>query len=533
MAKKQERNLNVTIQNHADNKDEVVVSLGGIFKKLKKYFLPWLIVSVMIAAMVTGLATFKTFKEKPPLTALISFNYSGIEKGKDPSGRNFDVNMVKNSQVIANVLTKDDIDIEKASDIQQNITFEGVIPQDAMDRITVYKSIYETANSGNLAAAQAMLDVTFYPTQFKVYFDYAKCGISKKDAVQVLNDILEGFNDYFYEQYGYNRTLGTAVSSIDYSSYDYSEAVDLFRSTLSTLSKYVKGLAANDTNQFRSIKTGLTFNDISQSINTVSNLDLDKISSYININNITKDKEATTAYYQYRIDALNREKDALTERLGNLTSTIENYQKDNILIMSTADGTNQELSTNSGEYDKLIERKDSVATDLAETKQNIKYYTQRKEGLEKASTSTPAMQEKVEASFEDLKVKLEKLIADTQDTSEEYFEVVEFANAYNILVPPVNSSTDFIKSIIHNGKLLLVVFEALAFVVYIAVAFAASVKEESTKKVTADGDDADDDDNDDDDDDFFEDEEDDEDKEEEEKSEKKAPAQNKNKRRKK
>ena len=48
MAKKQERNLNVTIQNHADNKDEVVVSLGGIFKKLKKYFLPWLIVSVMI-----------------------------------------------------------------------------------------------------------------------------------------------------------------------------------------------------------------------------------------------------------------------------------------------------------------------------------------------------------------------------------------------------------------------------------------------------------------------------------------------------
>ena len=140
------------------------------------------------------------------------------------------------------------------------------------------------------------------------------------------------------------------------------------------------------------------------------------------------------------------------------------------------------------------------------------------------------MQEKVEASFEDLKVKLEKLIADTQDTSEEYFEVVEFANAYNILVPPVNSSTDFIKSIIHNGKLLLVVFEALAFVIYIAVAFAASVKEESAKKVTADGDDADDDD---DDDDFFEDEEDDEDKEEEEKSEKKAPAQNKNKRRKK
>jgi len=534
MAKKSERNLNVTIQNQADSNDEIVVSVGGILRKLKKYFLPWVIVSVMIAVMVTGVATFKTLRDKPPLTALISFNYSGIENGKDPAGRNFDINIVKNSQVIADALHKEDIDLEKASDIQQNITFEGVIPQDAMDRITVYKSVYETANSGNLSAAQAMLDVTFYPTQYKVYFDYDECNMTKKEAVQVFNDILEGFNDYFYDLYGYNKTLGTSVSTIDYKSYDYSEAVDLFRSNLKILSKYVKGLAANDNTQFRSNKTGLTFNDLAQSISTVSNLDLDKISSYIDINNITKDKEATSAYYQYRIDSLNREKDALTERLATLTDTIAGYQKDNILIMATENGANSELTTNSGEYDKLIERKDSVASELAETKQSIKYYEQRKEGLDKATTSTPAMMEKVEADFEVLNTRLQKLIEDTQITAEEYYEIVEFAHAYNILVPPVNSQVDIVKSIVGHAKLRLVIFEALAFLVYMAMAFVTSIKDENAKPVAVAEDDDDDYDDDiDDEDEDIEEETEEEEPEKEEKPVKKTSGTNKNKRRKK
>jgi DNA repair exonuclease SbcCD ATPase subunit len=52
--------------------------------------------------------------------------------------------------------------------------------------------------------------------------------------------------------------------------------------------------------------------------------------------------------------------------------------------MSTTEGTNAELSKNSGEYDKLVERKESIAADLAKTKQSINYYIQRKEKLEKA-----------------------------------------------------------------------------------------------------------------------------------------------------
>ena len=85
MSKSNERNLNVTIKNDHDEKDEVVISLSGIFKKLKKYFLPWVIIAAMLGAAVVSIKAAKVMKSKPPLTALVSFSYSGIEKGPSMS----------------------------------------------------------------------------------------------------------------------------------------------------------------------------------------------------------------------------------------------------------------------------------------------------------------------------------------------------------------------------------------------------------------------------------------------------------------
>ena len=88
MAKKDSRNLNVTINNKANDDDrDIVISISGVFRMLKKYFLPWLIISAMALVAIGGFSTFRAVTKKPALSALISFNYDGIEKGKDPSGR--------------------------------------------------------------------------------------------------------------------------------------------------------------------------------------------------------------------------------------------------------------------------------------------------------------------------------------------------------------------------------------------------------------------------------------------------------------
>lgn len=483
MAKTEDRNLNVTIKTEPEDKDEVVISLAGIFKMFKKYFLPWVIVAVILGVGVLGVTAFKVSKTKVPLTALVSFNYDGIEKGLDPAGQVFDVSMIKNPQVITNAVLENNLDIEKVSNIRDNIYFSGIIPDDAIDKITVYKSIYENANSGNLSAAQAMLDVEYYPTDFKVSFNYAAAGISSSEGVLVLNSILNNFREYFFNTYGYNQALGSSVAAIDYKEYDYSEAVDLFRTNLDTLAKYVNDLAKNDSTYFRSIQTGHTFNDIYQSINTLKTIDLDRISSYINVNNVTKNKESTIAYYQYRIDSLTRNKDALTEKLNNLKDIIDSYKKDSILVVAGVESGNTELTQASEEYDTLIERRDSTASELAETKQNIKFYTQRKEGLEKSKSADEEKgNEYVDSQLASLNQKFENLIEDTRTTSEEYFESVELANAYNILVPPSGKNGTSLKSVLRSSLKPVIIAEVFLLVIYLAVAFVMAIKHENSRK---------------------------------------------------
>ena len=481
MSKSDERNLNVTIKNEGDSKDEVIISFSSIMKKLKKYFLPWVIIAALLAVSLFGVFAIKSFTSKPPLTALVSFTYSGVEKGLDPAGRSFDANTLRSPEVIEDALTSLNMNIEKVESIRQNITVSGIIPNDVIDRITKYQSVINQSTNGNLGAVQELLDTSYYPTQYKLNFNYGRTGLSKNDAVQVMNTMLEKYRDYFYETYGYNKSLGAAVSTVNYTDYDYIEAVDLFRSTLNTLSKYLRELSNSDKTHFRSV-TGYTFDDLYQSAQTISSIDLDKITSYVTSNNLTNDKAASIAYYNYRIENLNRRKDEITDSLNAVKAATSEYQKNVLLIMQNNEGNGSQVTQGSEKYDSLVQQNVNLSAQLAETKKDIGYYTSRKNALEKAPEGSQELAKKVEEQLAKLDTKVKELVKLTQDTSDEYFETVEFANAYNILVPAVNSGTDTIMTIVKSSLKLIIIAELLLFVIYVAISFINAVREENSQK---------------------------------------------------
>ncbi|MBR4510044.1 MAG: lipopolysaccharide biosynthesis protein [Ruminococcus sp.] len=481
MAKSNERNLNVTIKNEQDDKDEVVISLSGIFKKLRKYFLPWIIIAAMIGALIVSIHTATVMRRKPPLTALVSFSYSGIEKGLDPNGRTFDVNTLKNPEVISAAVSELELSETQIEPIRQNISIAGIIPTDAVDRLTLYNSVKNQATNGNLAAAQAIIDTSYYPTQYKIKFDYANTSLSREDAVDVFNAMLEDYRDYFYRQYGYNQALGAAVTTLDYKAYDYPEAIDLFRTTLNTLATYLKDLSSEDATRFRST-TGFTFEDLYESVITIRSLDLDKAESLVNVNNITKDKQAALDYYQYLIDDLTRQRDRDEESYKAVQEAKNNYQKDTLLVMQSADGAGTEISKNSEEYDKLVDREVSLAREIAETKQRIKKYTQRKEALEKSTAAaTEAQLKDLDTRLDTINEKVNDLVLKIKDTSDEYFKNVEFANAYSILVPATNSQDVGFVAAAKSSVKKVIIYEALIFFIYFGIAFVTAVVDENRK----------------------------------------------------
>ncbi|MBQ9897848.1 MAG: lipopolysaccharide biosynthesis protein [Ruminococcus sp.] len=501
MANLDERNVNVTIKNESDEKDEVVISLSGIFKKLRKYFLLWLVTAVVIGGFVFGLNAFTIIRNKPALTALISFNYNGVEQGLDPAGGVLDVNTVKNPNVISAALATLGIYDEYASEVEAiraGIKVIPVTPSDAIDRMTVYQSVMDKATSGNLAAAQALLDTTYYPTQYKVQFSYAETSLSGDKAVEVFNQILESYRDYFYGQYGYNAAVGTSVTVVDYNDYDYAEAVDVFSTTLNALQTYVKQLSVeeskyysvsnngtnNFTSHFRSNTTGYTFADLSEAIKTVNDIDLDRISSVITVNNLTKNKADTIAYYEYRIQQLTRQQTQYTEVLATIQDAIASYEKDTIVVFNgTTDDGSMTSTLASDEYNKLIDQRITTQTNLSSTTQQIAFYTERKTALEKSNSSNdPARIEQLETQFADLHTKVVDLVDSVNATANEYYEKVAFANAYSILVPAVNSGTAAFATIVKASLTPIILAEALLLLAYLALAFITAIIAENKKK---------------------------------------------------
>ena len=481
MADQNMSNVNLIIRNEEERKEEVVISFTAIMRKLKKYFAVWFMTSVIIGGLVSGVSIFFSSTSSTPVRALVSFSHDGIEKGKNPDGSVFNATTMKNPLVLERALQECDMDPQLMEVVRRDITIEGVVPENVFDRLTTYRNILDTATTGQLAAANAMLETTWHPTQFKVIFDYKDAKITRSEAVLLLNAILDSYRQYYFEQYGYNEALGNVLNTVDYTQYDYAEAVDMFRISLNSLNRYVSSLAAADTTRFRSTVTGLTFADLKANISTVKDLDLDLISSYLNLNNITKNKDRLQAYYEFRIENLELQQKTNEETLAAVNAAFDSYEKDQVIIFSDSIA-NTESTIASDEYDKLVNRKISAQNDLSETKQQIAYYEERLATLRKTTIGSTDNIKQIEKDLASVDEKVKALVQSVNDTADDYYENVSLANAYKVLVPATADITTTVTSGISKAIVPAVGLEALLFMAYLIVAFSEALRSETVKR---------------------------------------------------
>ncbi len=474
-----EQYLNITLKNQEeDEKNQIVISFSGIIKQMKRFVLIWLVLAIISGILIpVGYSVFASDQHKN-LSALVSFNYDGIEKGKAPDGSTFDPYSIKSPAVIEKALTTLGKDLTSLESIRQGISIRGVIPSDAQDKITMYQSIYE---QGNLNAGERMLEVTVNPTQFKVVFNYSQTGFEGANAVELLNTILTCYSEYFFETYGFNQALGSAVTALNYEDYDYSQAIDVFDSTLSTLQDYVSNLSSSDTTRFRSTVTGYTFSDLSESISTLREVDLDVISSYVTVNTVTKDKNTLLSYYNYRIENLNRQKKIAEDELKTVTDSIQSYVKDTIIIYGENQDTTQ-YTQSSQAYDDLIKRKINAQKSVSTYSQKVDELQKRVSELNGKNAASKEKREKVEQDLKTLSNKINELLKKVNDTANEYYETVYLSNAYSILVPASTSALMTTQSIIKAATEPILIIEALLFVLYLGVAFVLALIYENRKK---------------------------------------------------
>ncbi|MDE6730211.1 MAG: lipopolysaccharide biosynthesis protein [Oscillospiraceae bacterium] len=434
---------------------------------------------MLIGLLIPAGSVLFAADEHKNLTAVISFNYDGVENGYAPDGSNLDVlSSLQNPAVIEATLTAMNEPLDLLESVRQGISLRGKIPEDAADKINMYKNIYE---QGNLAAGEKMLEVKYFPTQYTVTFNYAKTGLKAEKAVELFNLLLEKYHTHFLETYGFNQALGSAVTALDYTTYDYAQAVDVFSSTLTMLEEYIRNLSKDDVTRFRSTTTGYSFSDLSESIDTIQEVDLDLISSYVTVNNVTKDKNTLIDYYNYRIENLTRQKTVAQETLTELSASIELYEKNTIIIYGDNQDTS-EYAQASATYDDMFTRKIDAQKKVSECTQQIDELQKRVNALKGKTSASKDKIEKVEADLAALNEKVNDLLNKTNLTANEYYETVYLANAYSILVPASASALRTTKNVINSSMESLLIVEAILLVLYLGITFVLSLIYENRAK---------------------------------------------------
>ncbi len=460
--------LDITLRNDTRTEDSVTIPFSDILGSMRRFAVCWLAVAVLAALVVAaGTSIFSHQLSSSPV-ALIGFDYPGASDGLAPDRTKFDVNSIKNPAVIEAALTELDYPMSYVDSVRNAIDIEGVIPDEAADEISVYKSAFES--NGNISAAQAMLNVDYNFTKYKVTFNFSETPFGDDEAALVINTVLECYNDYFYEQYGSSEAVGNAALAVDYSDYDYIIAVDKYADTLYTLQESVDKL--KDT-EFRSAETGYTFADLSSAVDVVRAYDADALTAYILDESVVADKAGLLSYYEYQISELELYKKSAVSNLEVIKESIENYKKDQIIVYGDLqEETAASYTTASAEYDKLYEQLQDAQRVVANYNRRIDGYKTRLNAVKKLGKSGADAESVayVEERIAVLDETVEELTAAVNATLKEYDESITFANSYAVLVPANVLSTSYISMLLGNIMKPLLLVEAAVFVLYLMIA---------------------------------------------------------------
>ena len=440
-----------------------LIDVARNMNRRKKLYI-YLCVAAIILGFAAGFIKVTIdhyFNHSSYARALISFQYDGIESGLDPNGASFDINKIKSPAVIQKALDGLGISTEYIENVRSNISVEGVIPEDAVERITVINKMAE--NNGQYY--QQLLDVSYFPSQYVVYF-YDDRTFPTGQINQILNAILESYKEYFFDTYANNEVLTVTAGLLSGDDYDYSESVDLLRTQLKLMKNFAQA-KASEAPDFRASGTGLSFSDISTSVGLIQDADLARLSSYVESNSLTTDATRQIEYYEYQIEEYTNRLSELQVNLSNVTASINSYQKDPVIIVSSQ-GTTQEAEQTNEYYDRLIAQKLELSSQISEINTEInRYYKLMNKMQSKTTSATEDELQYANALISNLNSKLSEWIDLIEETTREYYDTTKFSNAYQVSVPSQYFAGGGIVNIVKISGIFVLIFLAIVIIVWI------------------------------------------------------------------
>lgn len=473
----------IYLQVNQEEDEETIdlLNVAGHMGKKKKLFGYMLMLAVCIGvifgAVIVG---FKALTGNSSYAnAVISFSYDGIDQGQDPNGGALDVTKIKSTPIVSAALENlqmKDVDVE---DVRSAMKITGVMPDSVKQEIAVINTVAEDAAEYYTNIS----DLDYFPSQYVVRLNKIK-GLKAEQTSELLNAILSAYRDYFLETYANTDVLSLSTNVINYEDYDYLQAADMLTNQIDLMQNYVDA-RAEEAGTFRANSTGLSFGDLSNSIETIRTLDLGNFISYVQSRNLTKDAAIRVDYYQYQIEQYNLKLQEVQAQLSNVEKSITDYEKDPVIVMSNQDSVTTSEQKNAY-YDELVKQKLELTEQIASINTSLNENYTRLNAL--ADIVNGGSEEEI-AHADTLLANLINTINSwgklVQNTTEEYYNTSRFADAYQVSVPAQYTSTDGLMSVAKTMILCTGVLVLLVVLLWCYDGLKDEIKEQRKKKVKA------------------------------------------------
>ena len=466
--------LNLRLPEQNEEHGITLKEIFTIFKRGAIKIFTVTLISVIVGIVAAIIYYAVTLEYVGMVTGIISFNYEGAEEGLDPHGRKLDISKIRSPQVLDKALNAMDFYEEglTVEDIRQNITIEGIVPEDVIQRILIIKEI-ATRDPSKL---DQLTDVSYISTQYAITLNIPRgfSFITKEKGIEFLAAIFRSYTEYFFEEYGDRDVLSTAVASLPYSEYDYDQSARVLGVQISNMINYLI-VKRNEMPDFRANSTQMSFGDIITNIELLRTIDLANIRSLVEVRLVTKDRALLISNYQSLIVEKTLEKDVQIERARITLEAANNYQKDAAVMFGaagTSDSTLQ-FTQPSNTYDTLIQQSATASESAIRLQSEIDYYIKRVEDLQNPliTSNRPADIMLVEESIESLSQKMALWIDIINDTVDEYMEAVKLKDSTKIVLHPLYTST-----FMSSARMMAIIFIAVVFIGFMLSTISVFVK---------------------------------------------------------
>ncbi|MEA3222141.1 MAG: Wzz/FepE/Etk N-terminal domain-containing protein [Thermodesulfobacteriota bacterium] len=430
----------------------------------------WLIAGICVIAVLLA-AGWSISNAHSKTTTFIGLNFSGIEKHKNPDGSQFDMHDIIRPEVLTNAATV--IEDNELREIFINkprgfVSINPFIPAEIKEKMAAMERENKT--------------YIYLPTQFYLNFtqSHPKGAFSPEERGEILLSVISTYKDKFAEQYVKQPLL--AISPLDkpLSNHDYLDTIGILNSSLGNYASFLED-RIKEAGYYRSPKTGKSFIDIKESLETIKDIDLKKIDSIVTISHLTRQKDNLIQKYQYRIKELERQrrkKDA-EARIAQKLLQDAWQRREKEIPLNTQQGTGPPSSVllDSSIIEKLSEKdyiafllKRALDADVAAKNLGVdkEYLEEMLAAIKKTSAQgeNPGVHiEYVEKSLEEIRNQIVTLANNANDLNIEYLQN-KYSSAIQILQSPY-SYIDYSK----NPRLLVVLSLIAGLILAIFIAF--------------------------------------------------------------